>query len=277
MARTALTYSAILIQPNRISADQTRTNFSYATGFLWRRDDELYLVTNWHNVTGWDPTNDKCLSETGAAPTNLDLPLLLKTDLAKGGQPLARHQPYNIPLFDPDGLPFWLEHPVFGNRVDVVAIRIGKTSDKVLNTPINAFDDYVNFDPAMGDDVFVIGYPGGLQGGPAMPIWKRGSIASFPRHDLDDLPKLLIDTATRQGMSGSPTIVRRSGIIVPNGVQSSPNKLTGQELIGTAITFLGVYSGRIGNDPLGVQLGIVWKARVIDEIIDAQQKGKPPY
>ena len=100
-------------------------------------------------------------------------------------------------------------------------------------------------------------YPRGLDGGNELAIWKRASIASEPKHDIDGLPKLLIDTATRQGMSGSPVIVRRRGMTVPRGVQRVPGKLTGQELIGESDTFLGVYSGRIGDDPMGVQLGIV--------------------
>ena len=51
-------------------------------------------------------------------------------------------------------------------------------------------------------DVFVLGYPRGISGGRGFPI----SIATEPKIDLDGVPKLLIDTATREGMSGGPVI-----------------------------------------------------------------------
>ena len=37
--------------------------------------------------------------------------------------------------------------------------------------------------------------------------------------------------------------------------------------------FLGVYSGRIGADDLKAQLGVVWKAHVVEEIVVAGVQG----
>jgi hypothetical protein len=37
--------------------------------------------------------------------------------------------------------------------------------------------------------------------------------------------------------------------------------------------FLGIYSGRVGDDTFLAQLGIVWKSRVIDEIIEGRKIG----
>jgi hypothetical protein len=54
---------------------------------------------------------------------------------------------------------------------------------------------------------------------------------------------------------------------------ASGGKLTGSELIGRIRNFIGVYSGRIGKDESKAQLGIVWKARVIDEIISGGVRG----
>ena len=139
------------------------------------------------------------------------------------------------------------------------------------------FEGLTDFEPYVGDDVFVLGYPRGFDGGHELAIWKRGSIASQPNVDLEKLPKILVDTATREGMSGAPVIARRRGLIIPRGVQGTPGQFTGLELIGQADTFLGVYSGRIGDDELGVQLGIVWKARVLEEIIVGQRIGQSPY
>jgi hypothetical protein len=39
-------------------------------------------------------------------------------------------------------------------------------------------------------------------------------------------------------------------------------------------TFLGVYSGRADDNPFGVQIGIVWKGSVIEEIIQGAKRGQ---
>ena len=44
-------------------------------------------------------------------------------------------------------------------------------------------------------------------------------------------------------------------------------------LIGRIRGFLGVYSGRIGKGEIHAQLGIVWKSKVIEEIIIGQIRG----
>ena len=56
-------------------------------------------------------------------------------------------------------------------------------------------------------------------------------------------------------MSGSPVILRRRFGTGPN------------------TTFVGVYSGRIGaKDELEAQLGIVWRADLVEQIV---AKGRP--
>lgn len=102
-----------------------------------------------------------------------------------------------------------------------------------------------------------------------MPIWKKASIATQP--DIDSLPKILIDTATRSGLSGSPVIMQRVGV---HGMVNA--QVMSETTFGRIRKFIGVYSGRIGDDELKAQLGIVWKAKVIDEIINAKIKGKAP-
>ncbi|WP_375161860.1 trypsin-like peptidase domain-containing protein [Bradyrhizobium sp. RDT46] len=246
-----------------------------ATGFFWLSDRDFYLITNWHNVTGWDQLQGKSLSGSGAQPTYIEMPLLLRADGQAGHQTMAVRKRYNIPLYA-DGKPIF-EHPKHGSHIDVIAIKVALMDESLISKPINALDTFVDFEPQAGDDVFVLGYPGGLDGGHELAIWKRGSIASQPQIDIDGLPKLLIDTATRQGMSGAPVVARRTGITVPRGVKASPEVLSGQEIIGQSDTFLGVYSGRIGDDPMGLQLGIVWKAAVVDEIIRGGRAGRSPF
>jgi hypothetical protein len=50
--------------------------------------------------------------------------------------------------------------------------------------------------------------------------------------------------------------------------------ITDDTIFGRIRKFVGVYSGRIGDDELKAQLGVVWKARVISEIVGAKTFGK---
>ena len=122
-----------------------------------------------------------------------------------------------------------------------------------------------------GLDSFVLGFPEGMLGGARFPIWKRASIASEPDIDIDDLPKLYVDTATRNGMSGAPVYLQKSGLITPEG------KTMKESYFGVAYKFIGIYSGRIGEDAFNAQLGIVWKEKAILETIHGNQKGRSPF
>ena len=65
-------------------------------------------------------------------------------------------------------------------------------------------------------------------------------------------------------MSGSPVIYKeRRQIGIGDGDPGTPNVKFSNNLM----KFIGIYSGRIGDDVMKAQLGIVWKSSVIDEII----------
>jgi hypothetical protein len=94
-------------------------------------------------------------------------------------------------------------------------------------------------------------------------VWKRGSIASEP-----DLVKLttryyLVDTASRPGMSGSPVILRSRN----NHVLESSNWVVTDDRK-PIDRIIGIYSGRTDDLPGEAQIGMVWHADYIDEIID---------
>ena len=116
-------------------------------------------------------------------------------------------------------------------------------------------------------DCFVIGFPKRLAHQRILPIWKRASIATEPDIPHDDLPVFLIDTATREGMSGAPVVLRTSNYIS----SKTGNMVMG---VGAFSRFVGVYSGRFkGDDELEAQLGRVWHRAVIDEIIAGEIHG----
>jgi len=162
-------------------------------------------------------------------------------------------------LFDQAGNPVWLIHTVHGRSVDVVAIPLPAPPDHLHFRPINVMSS----DPlqvSVGMDVFILGYPFGYQA-PGYPVWKRGSIASEPQLAPLTHRYMLVDSASRPGMSGAPVIQRSWGnhMLDNGGVAMGP---------GSATRFLGVYSGRLHtNDPNDPQLARVWPQSLLEEII----------
>ena len=232
-----------------------------ASGFPWEDDGTTYLVTNWHVVSGLHPKTGQPIDKHGTTPDFLRVWLHHKGNLGVW-------ETHLISLFDRQGRPRWLEHAKFGSKVDVALIKID-VPDNFKVFPINnrPFDD-IRIEIAQ--DVFIVGFPRGISGAGKMPIWKRGSIASEPEIDLDGLPKLLIDSMTREGMSGSPVIAQFIGYY-----QANPPNTSKDDWIGTGRKFLGIYSGRLlGQDEFEAHLGIVWKESVITGIINCGSRPK---
>ena len=115
----------------------------------------------------------------------------------------------------------------------------------------------------IGDDVFVLGYPKGIDGGGEFPVWKKASIATEPEIARAGPRHMLVDTATRQGMSGAPVIKVLGAAIRTPGARSR--------------RFLGGYSGRLGPSEVEAQLGKVWDAPLIDAIIRHGVGGTSSY
>jgi hypothetical protein len=269
---------------------------STATGFWYRRqpDGELFLVTNWHVVTGRKPSAPN-ISETGAVPTSLHGMIHEEVGQGKSADPLIHEDRvvhFELPINDEDGeRPRWFEHPTFLHRVDVVALRMGQIAHpsgkglvlRAVGDP-NFLDLNPFFSTRVTDDAFVLGYPWGLRGGgDALPIYKRGTIASEPTLSQAGLPRFLIDCRTASGMSGSPVLATRPATGQPLGVGRSP-------VFGRAGAFVGVYSGRLLPEDLGAsaivndtiaqrardeisEIGVVWRSEVIAAIVNNNRQG----
>ena len=181
-----------------------------------------------------------------------------------------------VPLYEDEEMrkPSWWEHPSHGPSIDAVAIKIEKPEKSIIVSANSESLDLDNIRLIPGLDVFVLGYPEGISGGGRLPIWKRGSIATEPDVHIDDLPKMLIDTATRRGMSGSPIYAQESGLWAPEGAT-----LKEGGMFGKGLRFLGLYSSRVGNDEFLAQIGIVWKEEAIKDIVQSRCRGEsiPPY
>ncbi|NJL20550.1 MAG: trypsin-like peptidase domain-containing protein [Leptolyngbyaceae cyanobacterium SM1_3_5] len=269
--------------PFRISMCFKDIQLAIGTAFTYLYQGQLYLVTNWHNVTGREPSTLKLKSGEAAIPDRLriEIPVMVGTATTKSLGPetiCLEWRETEFLLYEDTGeyptKPVWYEHPQHGHEIDVVVAPIG-VPEGISVCPAN--DSKLNLSAVLlrpSLDVFILGFPRGMSGGAKFPVWKRGSIASEPEIDVDNLPKILIDTATREGMSGSPVYLCQIGYF-----QSEEKYDEGgyQRCLGEGRRFLGVYSGRIGDDNFQAQLGIVWKASVIEEIIQAAQVGRSSF
>ena len=164
--------------------------------------------------------------------------------------------------------PLWYEHPIHGRQVDVAAIDITDYVTGYLLAHVNELEADAVHDPRLAQDVFVVGFPfGAIPGAPA-PVWKRGTIALDPTFDVEGLPKILIDTATREGMSGSVVVGRH--LIGGKSYKKKDGSTLDPVLMGQHDTVLGIYSGRHYPDLERAQIGIVWRRRCIEEIVSAR-------
>jgi hypothetical protein len=105
-----------------------------------------------------------------------------------------------------------------------------------------------------------VDFPFGLAGGGSLAIWATGFMATEPEIDYNKQPRFLIDCRARPGQSGSAAIAHRNGgmVALEGGGTAA--------FSGAVTRFLGIYSGRINEQS---DLGIVWKASSIKELVDS--------
>lgn len=227
------------------------TALGHATGFIWHLKDTYYLVSNWHVYAAQDFFTLKSLHDHGGRPNKIIARFNIHGQFWK--------QEWHIPIRDADDKPLWLVYP--HRRVDIAVLPLNFEKEKQVVTlyPLNELATAA-LRIEVGMEVFILGYPFKIEP-PAFPVWKRGSIASEPDLLRLSADYMLVDTASRPGMSGAP-VIRRSWsnhLVVP-----------GRQIVDDrpATKFLGVYSGRVPTDhPHEAQIGLVWAASFIDEII----------
>jgi hypothetical protein len=230
------------------------TELAAGTAFFYRLHGELYLISNWHNFSGRNPETQEPLSDHGGLPNNILCYACLNL-------PHIKRAWLELPL-ESDGKPVWFQHPTQGGKVDIGVLPVVLPSNfraVILNefssTPMTL---------RVSHDVFVLGYPLGLMAEHGLPVWKRASVATEPGTSS---PSFFIDTASRSGMSGSPVLFRYRGFYKHDTASSAVSE---EDWFGEGDMFIGVYSGRLGASSVEAQLGVVWKAHLIDEVITAR-------
>lgn len=176
-----------------VSTESPRTN---ATGFFFRRENSLFLVTNRHVV----------LDEASGHS-----PRLLEVDLHTDRENLAVKERFQIPLYEGDQ-PRWRGATDTAGVVDVVAIPCDPAdlSPSVVYetfTPDHLVD--LNQPVEMGTPLVIVGFPLGFRDSlHHLPVARQAVIASAFGMRFEGKGYFLTDCRLHRGTSGSPVVTR---------------------------------------------------------------------
>lgn len=226
------------------------------TAFVVVHQSRPFLITNWHCVTGIDPITSKLIHGI-AIPDQIEI--RYSSDVLHE-QDIWRTEA----LFkDEEKLEkLWLEHPVYGKKVDVIALPLTNLGGvKLFPYSLEPGPIRNEIMVGCGEVVSVIGFPFGLSGQNGTAIWATGFLATEPDLEYGDLPCFLVDCRSRSGQSGSAVVAHRFG----------PYRNSSYEMVvfdGVKSRLLGVYSGRINEQS---DLGFVWKVDAVRDILNGEQ------
>jgi hypothetical protein len=245
---------------------QQGTGFFFASTKADGTPDTVFLVTNYHVVTGRPPLS----KQTGIGDRVQFLIHEDRNDLAR-----VRH--LELPLYDAIQRPLWITSET-APGADVVLLPVPPAAYEGVSlfvfTEAHTHGD-IKMRPTSG--ATLLGYPYGFADtAHDLPVWKTGHIASEPSVDFDNKPVFLVDVSAFPGMSGSPVLA------VANGIYENED---GQMRSGRVLKLLGIFSAmpvvrETKPSPAAVeadaqpavttetalQLGYVWKAALIADM-----------
>lgn len=253
----------------------TREPWYFGTGFFYRIDGKNFLVTARHIFSARTWRENKFRTDHQVAPTHIRIDV-------RGPQPAEGFDGGALPvnsvvlsLLDEDEKPLWIEHPELTHRLDVAALPLDGLirTDQFHYMPIEPEPPHAATRFWVTQDVFIVGFPLGLQHGYLWPLWIRGTVASEPALAFnfkgEEYPMFLVDARTRSGQSGSPVFLMR---------RTFADDVGDQELRRTR--FVGLYSGRANDkaansdNPLPADLGFVWHVGAVDEVCRGNTRGE---
>lgn len=246
-----------------------QTPLATGSGFFWKSGTRKFLVSNWHNFAGRNPHTGQPIAPHGGIPDVVRFWSYKQVgDEFDGGMFRLLYVPVVVQLRDASSTPQWIEHATHGRRVDIAALDVTEHLADMRTMFVNEVEadvQHTKFKPM--EDLFVIGYPFGRSLNTISPIYKRASIAVDPELEIDNLPKMLVDTATREGMSGSVVVSKHlfwgGKLLKKNGSEAEPVMLAEHQVVA------GIYAGRHYADLEKFQLGVVYKRSAIEDVVAA--------
>jgi hypothetical protein len=245
---------------------------SQGTGFFvahWYGEQSvLLLVTNFHVLTGFAPTERKV-----AIGDNIEFNLHISNNNPE------KVKNFRFPLFTKEGKPVWLineENKEADLAIIPMPVEVYQEADMV--NCINEKWSTNHLKVRTTTRTSVVGYPYGYYDTKnSLPIWKTGSIASEPDIDFEGKKLIVLDISAFPGMSGAPVFAIAHGMY-----ETEAGGMQG----GSIKKFIGIYASMqmltknkfleqlINQIPVGIidqeslQLGHVWKASLIFDVLN---------
>ncbi|NDZ16331.1 serine protease [Variovorax sp. WS11] len=187
---------AALLTTTRVSTFQGPCSLSGASGFFFRRDGRLFLVTSRHVL---------------ADETSSHYPDRIEIEVHTDKLNLTRYAAVSVPLYR-GGLSQWRQAADTAGDVDVAAIEIDVSS---LPAPsiLHAFGPE-HLEPSgdvaeVGDALVIVGFPLGFHDTVHhLPVVRSASIASAFGVRFQQQGYFLTDARTHRGSSGAPVLRR---------------------------------------------------------------------
>lgn len=244
----------------QLANDGSDTVVSHGSGFFWRYEDRVFLVSARHVFSGRDPFTDRPMSTLGFIPMRFRF----YPALERSAGVWSRSQGYFH--FDGDHSQPWFQDPEFERlRTDIAMVPVADCEFpiKCLNDSPSNFSELMSH---IGFECSVVGYPLPNVSGLMTPIWRRGTLASEPLLPIDDKPMFLLDAATSPGFSGAPVFRRHVGPAPVDQPDGSTQVLLDRIL---STRFIGVYAGRLQHKHFGGEVPFVFYGNRIPFILSS--------
>jgi Trypsin-like peptidase domain len=199
------TVEAVLLATTRICTYVGKRSLTGASGFFFRREGRLFLVTNRHVFVD---------------QPSLHFPDRVEIELHTDAVNLTRIVTVSIPLYD-KGMSLWREALDTAGTVDVAVIELKQQPLPSLAV-FHAFDathlDAQGDEVAVGDALTIIGFPLGFHDAVHhLGVARIASLASAYGVRFQQQGYFLTDARMHRGSSGAPVLRRRSGLRCDGG------------------------------------------------------------
>ena len=238
--RAKLSHKAVMIQC--LDKYNKPIEHAYASGFILKEIDGLYLYTSWHVVAGVDMHNLPATPKLERVVLRISMIKSHEQEPSGGLSACVLNglESLDLPLYENENttLPLWCQDPIyeFNNEVITVpdkhdAVKI-KLPDSFHTSDIHIIEqDELNKDLVFtGDRVYIVGYPYQFstrgENNPT-PVVLTKFIASTSIKSR--LFEFLIDGQGAPGMSGGPVFLERDNQIFLLGIYSGLIYTSGHE------------------------------------------------
>lgn len=186
----------LLLTTVRVMTFQGQEPLTGASGFFFRRDEQLFLVTSRHVVID---------------PPSSHFPDRIEIELHVDAENLARSTGFSIPLYR-DGRAVWRQGLDSGGEIDIAVIGIDRAAlpDTLVFSAFTPAHLHRPPDQVeVGTSILVVGYPLGFHDTlHHMPVVRHAVVASSFGLRFKGQAYFLTDARTHRGTSGAPVVLR---------------------------------------------------------------------